>query len=78
MAKQLELLYKCRCMTEEKSLYMRERKPDEDIINYMEDVQRKVGAEHKKLSPLCRATALEYLKLPVEGERIGDVNGGTA
>lgn len=78
MAKQLELLFKCRCMKEEKSLYMRERKSDEDIIDYMQDVQRAVGAEHKKVSPLCRSAALEYLKLPVEGERIGDVKGGTA
>lgn len=76
--RQLEMLAKCKCMKEEFKVHMRERLPDEDIQDYMLRVQRAVDVAHNNLSPRCTSTTLDYLKMPVEGERIGDVAGGTA
>lgn len=70
----IEQRYKCVCMKTEASFIMRERRPDEDIRAYMEVVRRALGDDHIKRSPLCRAGAVEYLKMPLsENKPIGQV-----
>lgn len=78
MQRQIELKYKCACMGKEGSFFMRERLNDEDIEDYMNRVIRAVDVAHNNVSPRCRATSVEYLKLPIEGEKIGGAQGGTA
>jgi hypothetical protein len=61
----IELRYKCHCMPAEVSLKVRFRRADEDIIEWMEGVVRHaIGADHRRRSPIYRATAMEYAKIP--------------
>lgn len=61
-----EVIYKCRCMATERTLNVRNREPDEDITDYMEDVvRREITDDHRMQSPICMAPALEYAKLPM-------------
>jgi hypothetical protein len=69
------LLWKCRCMPEEAALEVRARAPGEDIAAWMEGVVLpSVTRAHTAWSPLCGATAVEYLKLPIpeDGRGIGE------
>jgi hypothetical protein len=61
----IELRYKCVCMNAEASLLVRFRKEEEDIIAWMDNcVRPALGQHHMGRSPLCRANAVEFLKIP--------------
>lgn len=69
------LQFKCSCMSKDRKVFVRERLPDEDISTWMEQVvQVQLSAAHFSVSPLCRATKMEYVKIPVsrvEGSPLG-------
>jgi hypothetical protein len=61
----ITIFYKCACMPAERSVDVPPRREDEDIIDWMETcVRLSIGLDHRKRSPLCRAAALEYAKIP--------------
>jgi hypothetical protein len=60
----IDITYKCRCMSAEATFQVRNRVEGEDIATWMYDVQRKMGEDHTKRSPLCLATKVEYAKIP--------------
>lgn len=76
MARQIEIRYKCRCLPREVSFHMRERLSHEPIEDFMKHVQLAISVDHNNRSPLCLARALEYAKLPAEGDGIGTTKGG--
>jgi hypothetical protein len=67
-------------MQDEVTLHMPARSMQEDVIDFVERMQRDIGVDHRKRSPLCMATKLEYAKIPLDKDvdRVGDVSGGTA
>lgn len=71
----VEVLYSCHaCGIDKRRVEVRERKPDEDAVHWVEQVVgRALGADHAKASPRCRATTISEVRIPYTGvERIGD------
>lgn len=67
----MEVMIKCKCTDGEIKFPVRDRKPEEDILDYMEHVQTRIGSWHMLRG--CSETALEYLKMPIaEGKGIGE------
>lgn len=67
----IEIVYKCRCMAKEASVYVEERGADEGIDRFMARLQASVGDHHRANSPLCAGGVAEYVKVPFEGEIVG-------
>lgn len=62
----MKIIYKCRCMATEAHVEVRDRREDEDILEWMESaVQPTLGAYHIRTSPWCRSTVSEYVKIPM-------------
>lgn len=62
----IELRYKCRCMDAEASIQVPERQEAEDIIQWMNlVVQAAIYLDHRRRSPSCKTTEMEYAKLPM-------------
>lgn len=79
MARWVEVIYKCQCLPYEISLHVCEREVGEDVLDYMNRVQRAIGMNHLSRSPLCTATTMEYAKIPVTSDGVvGGAAGGTA
>lgn len=58
--------YKCKCMQDERELQVAERAEGDDVIVWMEGVVAlAVSNDHRQLSPNCRETTMEYLKIPL-------------
>lgn len=73
----MNVIYKCACMEAEVPVFVRDRGEGEDVVHWVEQV---IGAalatDHRARSPFCRATAVEYVKIPVdlgEDARIGRI-----
>lgn len=63
----IEIRYKCRCMSSEVELMVRERTGSENVVEWMETVVRPaLGEDHQKRSPLCVSNAVDYLKIPFD------------
>ncbi len=60
-----EVIYKCRCMKEEAKLEIPARRDDEEIGSWMNILQAALTVDHRKRSPLCVRTAMEYAKIYV-------------
>lgn len=60
--------YKCRCIPRETTIMVPDRRPGGAIEDWMNVVQHCIGMDHKALSPLCRATEMEYCKIPLADE----------
>lgn len=60
----LEIFYKCTCMDAEAALSVPCRRPDEDIRDWIAKVQGAIGTHHWTAHPDCRATTMEYAKIP--------------
>lgn len=58
--------YKCRCQPVEQTIPVPDRRPDTDIIQWMNMVQVCIGTDHSGMSPNCRATKMEYAKIPFD------------
>ena len=65
----IELRLKYKCTDGEAKLSVREREDEEDIRDYMEYVERQIGAWHVLRS--CSETKLEYLPAR-DDARIGE------
>lgn len=62
-----KVFYKCRCMKAEASVLVMERKPDEDVVAWMENkLGAAVGRDHRRRSPKCKMTKMEYAKVPMD------------
>lgn len=59
------ILYKCQCLPAERTVEILPRRADEAIAFWMQNC---VGAalylDHRKYSPDCRETEMEYVKIP--------------
>lgn len=54
-------------MPEEATIFVRDRRDDEDVVEWLEGVASEaIGDDHRERSPFCRATATEYVKIPVD------------
>jgi hypothetical protein len=79
MSRFVEVRYKCACLKEEATVHVPERGRGDDVADWVgETVGQAIGADHRKRSPLCQATKMEYAKIPADGEFIGQGKGGTA
>lgn len=69
----LGVIYKCACMAREETVDVRERRPDEDVVDWVRDiVGEALAIDHAQRSPLCWRTVTEYAKIPYEdGAGIG-------
>jgi len=70
----IEIRFRCLCMSEEKGVHVRWRKPGEDLSAWMKKiVQPALGDAHKALSPSCPLRVLKYAKVPLSDNetRIG-------
>jgi hypothetical protein len=63
------VLYKCSCHASEREVCVPDRVPDTDILEWMEIVQGCIGYDHKARSPHCRASKVEYAKIPIEEDQ---------
>lgn len=52
-------------MQDEGSFEVRHRHFNEDVLDWMEVMERALSADHRARSPLCRAVKTEYVKIPV-------------
>lgn len=63
----MNVAYKCRCMPNEETIFVRDRKPDEDIVDWVEQIcGRAIAEDHIRRSPRCRSTKMEYAKFEVD------------
>jgi hypothetical protein len=67
----IEVRYKCACMEREGVTVLRERRPDEDIGDFMHRVQEAITSDHHMRSMLCQAVTMEYAKLPAPDSGVG-------
>lgn len=67
----IDVVYKCHCMSKEATLPIAARNRNEDILDFMGRIGVAIGNDHRKRSPLCKATHMEYAKIPIEGDEIG-------
>ncbi len=77
-ARWIDIPYKCQCMKTEGILRITERDKNEDILEFMERVKEALGEEHHRLSPFCRISKAEYVKIPMGGDVVGGATGGSA
>lgn len=63
----MNVAYKCRCMDSEATIAVPDRKPDQDIVNWVEiTVAGGMGEDHRRRSPHCQADKVEYAKFEVD------------
>ncbi len=67
----MKVIYKCKCLTSEVEIDVPDRRPNTDILPWVEMVQACIGFDHSQLSPQCRRVEMEYMKLPMDGDQIG-------
>lgn len=60
------IAYKCRCMKAEQELPVPDRRAGGDLNDWMHMITTCVSTDHRALSPLCQATAMEFVKVPTE------------
>ena len=60
--------YKCVCMKDEGSFQMQQRDESEDIFAFMERATKALTFAHRKLSPMCNALSVEYIKMPMDDD----------
>lgn len=65
--------YKCKCMVEPDTVYVRYRRNDEDVITWMNLVTSAISQAHGLRSPTCWHTTMEYAKIPYgkDGSPVG-------
>lgn len=67
----MHVFYKCRCQEDEVCIAVPERRRGSDLMMWMEMVQHCIGVDHRGLSPMCDADAMEYCKIPSHPEGVG-------
>lgn len=67
----VEVKYKCKCQTDEQTLFILARNSNEEILHYMNYMQQQIGAHHADYgSKKCRNTTMEYAKIYVTPEGV--------
>lgn len=61
----IEVQYKCRCMSEERSVWIKHRRHNEDAASVMDRAARAITDDHRTVKPLCNERKVEYVKIPV-------------
>lgn len=74
----VEIRYKCVCMSRERSFQVTERGASEEVLDFMNRVQRALAKDHRKFSPMCTSATVAETRVPAPGGRIGGAEGGTA
>ena len=62
----MKVEFKCKCMKEPKTIECDPRNPNEDLMDFMEYLQKRIGIEHRRLSLICTSLTMEYVKVPVD------------
>lgn len=63
----MQIIYKCRCMKNERTIVVTDRIKDTDIGDWMSSVvQPCLSYDHRNNSPLCVADKVDYLKIHVD------------
>lgn len=71
----MEILYSCHpCRIRNAKVLVRDREPNEDVIQWMEkQVIVEIGKHHHNNCPWCRATHMSEVKIPMSpGAKIGE------
>jgi hypothetical protein len=58
-------------MSAETEIDVPDRRPQTEVIDWMEMVQKNIGFDHHEINPLCRSGACEYVKIPLDGDSVG-------
>lgn len=61
-----DIPYKCHCMKGEAVIAVPDRRPNTDILIWMELVTFCIQFDHKALSPHCLSNTMQYVKLPID------------
>lgn len=68
----MKVTYKCVCMTAEAEIEVTSRPADADVVLWVEAaVAGAIAVDHSARSPRCMATAMEYVKIPVDEDAPG-------
>jgi hypothetical protein len=63
----MKLLWKCYCINAEAELEVSDRRQDEDLLHWMDDVIKPaLTREHRRVNSLCLSQTMEYVKLPLD------------
>lgn len=62
----IKIFYKCKCMQDQAALDVPERPIGGAIEVWMAVVQQAISIDHNNRNPQCRATTLEYAKIPLD------------
>jgi len=68
----MKITYKCKCQDHERHVSVPDRVPNTDLMKWMNLVQMCIGYDHSTSSPACFTSTVEYAKIPVEGDGIGE------
>lgn len=75
----VEVIYKCKCLTGEITVQVPERDITDDVAEWVRvTIAGVVGADHRARSPLCMLDKVEYVKIPADGDFLGQAKGGNA
>jgi hypothetical protein len=58
-------------MSAETEIDVPDRRPNADLMDWMEMVQRNIGFDHHAISPFCERAQCEYVTIPLDGESVG-------
>ena len=62
----MNVLYRCRCMAEDASVWVPDRKDGQDVVDWVEQtVGRALAADHRARSPLCASEKVEHVSIPL-------------
>ncbi len=62
----MDIFYKCECMAKEAKLTVPDRQPLGDLSQWLDAIRVCLHMDHSARSPLCLATASDYVKLPYD------------
>lgn len=61
------VIYACAgCGVSDRKVEVRARGEDEDVVAWTEAMGRAVGRDHRIVSPSCKSTTMEHVKIPVK------------
>lgn len=66
MGVMIEILIKCKCMIREVRIDVPNRRQNEDVTMWMQNVViPEVSRAHQYLSPFCKSKTMEYIKIQI-------------
>jgi hypothetical protein len=62
----MEVTYQCRCMAKEALVWVPDRQPTQDILDWIERVvSLAIARHHRGQNPLCAAKEIDIVKIPI-------------